>query len=146
MVLLSVSSGTSVGRLRVSFFFEPWLVRAFSALTLSVEQQEGHPACKKTLGGCGGGGAVSPVGVRPRRLRGAWFSRLLRHPARRWSGSLLSPGTHTACIITISQASTDDAFDRSVVSHLPDCCRVSKQRGGVGVTNKLPMDSNIQLA
>jgi len=31
----------------------------------------------------------------PRRLRGAWFGRLLRHPARRWSGSILSPGTHS---------------------------------------------------
>jgi len=35
--------------------------------------------------------------MRPRRLRGAWFSRLLRHPARRRSGSILSPGTHTEC-------------------------------------------------
>jgi len=33
--------------------------------------------------------------MRPPRLRGAWFSRLLRHPARRRSGSILSPGTHT---------------------------------------------------
>jgi len=33
--------------------------------------------------------------MRPRRLRGAWFSRLLRRPARRRSGSILSPGTHT---------------------------------------------------
>jgi len=33
--------------------------------------------------------------MRPRRLRGAWFSRLLRHPVRRRSGSILSPGTHT---------------------------------------------------
>jgi len=32
--------------------------------------------------------------MRPRRLRGAWFSRLLWHPARRQSGSILSPGTH----------------------------------------------------
>jgi len=30
--------------------------------------------------------------MRPWRLRGAWFSRLLRHPARRQSGSILSPG------------------------------------------------------
>jgi len=30
--------------------------------------------------------------MRPRKLR---FSRLLRHPARRRSGSMLSPGTHT---------------------------------------------------
>jgi len=27
--------------------------------------------------------------MRSRRLRGAWFSRLLRHPARRRSGSIL---------------------------------------------------------
>jgi len=33
--------------------------------------------------------------MRPRRLRGAWFSRLLRHPERRRSGSILSPGTPT---------------------------------------------------
>jgi len=33
--------------------------------------------------------------MRPRSLRGAWFNRLLRHPARRRSGSILSPGTHT---------------------------------------------------
>jgi len=33
--------------------------------------------------------------MRPWRLRGAWFSRLLRHLARRRSGSILSPGTHT---------------------------------------------------
>jgi len=32
--------------------------------------------------------------MRRQRLRGAWFSRLLRHPARRQSGSILSPGTH----------------------------------------------------
>jgi len=35
--------------------------------------------------------------MRPRMLRGAWFSRLLQHPARRQSGSILSPGTHTGC-------------------------------------------------
>jgi len=33
--------------------------------------------------------------MRPRRLRVAWFSRLLRHSARRLSGSILSSGTHT---------------------------------------------------
>jgi len=31
--------------------------------------------------------------MRPRMLRGAWFSRLLLHPARRWSRFILSPGT-----------------------------------------------------
>jgi len=35
--------------------------------------------------------------MRPRRLRGAWFSRLLRHPTRRRSGSILRPRTHTGC-------------------------------------------------
>jgi len=29
--------------------------------------------------------------MRKRRLRGAWFSRLLRHPTRRWSGSNQAP-------------------------------------------------------
>jgi len=33
--------------------------------------------------------------MRPRRLRGAWFSRHLRYPARRRTGSILSPGTRT---------------------------------------------------
>jgi len=37
--------------------------------------------------------------MRPQRLKGAWFSRLLRHPARRRSGSILSPGTHTEFVI-----------------------------------------------
>jgi len=39
--------------------------------------------------------------MRLQRLRGAWFNRLLRHPARRWSGSVLSPGTHTGCSLNI---------------------------------------------
>jgi len=40
--------------------------------------------------------------MRAHSLRGAWFSRFLRHPARRWSGSILSPGTHTGnvCVVT----------------------------------------------
>jgi len=43
----------------------------FSALTLLVGRQEGHPACKKTFEGCGGGGTVGPVGVAPTRTVGA---------------------------------------------------------------------------
>jgi len=35
--------------------------------------------------------------MRPRKLRGAWFSHLLRHLARKRSGSILSPRTHTGC-------------------------------------------------
>ena len=33
---------------------------AFSALTLLVGQQEGHPACKKLSGGCGHGICLEP--------------------------------------------------------------------------------------
>jgi len=39
-------------------------------LTLLVGRQEGHPACKKPWEGCGGGGAVSPVGVAPTQTVG----------------------------------------------------------------------------
>jgi len=39
--------------------------------------------------------------MKPWRLRGAWFSRLLRHPARRRSGYILSPGTHTGFTIMV---------------------------------------------
>jgi len=49
---------------------------AFSALTLLVGWQEGHPACKKWRG-CGGGGAVSSVGVAPTRTVGASASIIL---------------------------------------------------------------------
>jgi len=38
--------------------------------------------------------------MRPQRLRGAWFSRFLRHPARRWSGSVLIPRTNTGAVKT----------------------------------------------
>jgi len=37
---------------------------------LLVGRQEGHPACKKLEGGCGSGGAVSPVGVVPTQTVG----------------------------------------------------------------------------
>jgi len=32
----------------------------------------------------------------------AWFRRLLRHPARKWSGPILQPRTHTGrgCLTT----------------------------------------------
>jgi len=33
--------------------------------------------------------------MRTRRLRGAWSSHFLQYPARKGSGSCLSPGTHT---------------------------------------------------
>jgi len=49
---------------------------AISALTLLVGRQEGNPACKKTLGRCGGGGAVSPVVVAPTRTVGTSASSI----------------------------------------------------------------------
>jgi len=44
------------------------------------------------------------LAMRPRRLRCAWFSRLLRHPARRRSGSIKSPRTHTGYDIVNTEA------------------------------------------
>jgi len=43
--------------------------------------------------------------MKPGRLRGAWFSCLLWHPARRRSGSILSPRTHTGRITAYSDGS-----------------------------------------
>ena len=37
--------------LRVAFVLRAWQAYAFSALTLLVGQQEGHPACKKLSSG-----------------------------------------------------------------------------------------------
>jgi len=88
MVLLFVSSGASVGHLRVSSIFEPWLVRLSAAKSWVLV--EGFPRMfPLSLQ------SIISNQMRPRRLRGAWFSRLLRHPARRRSGFILSPGTHT---------------------------------------------------
>jgi len=53
---------------------------------------------------------VISVQMRLRRLRGAWFSRLLRHPARRRSGSILSPGTHTGSYRISNRTVGDRAF------------------------------------
>jgi len=77
-LLFSASPGTSVGRLRVSEF-------------LLKSSHEGHlfrmfPLSLQT---------ITSNQMRPQMLRGAWFSRLLRHPARKRSESILSPGIQT---------------------------------------------------
>jgi len=64
--------------------------RAFSALTLLVGRQEGHPACKK-LGGCRGGRAVSSVGVASTRTVGALPPLSSRTPQK--SRRIVSSGT-----------------------------------------------------
>jgi len=79
--------------------------------------------------------------MRPRRLRGAWFSRLLRHPARRRTGSILSPGTHTGCWMTPHKSQwtrlTSEKLDlveqkgRCVLEKLySDSCLVGTGQGG----------------
>jgi len=93
MVLLSVSSGTSVGRLRVSLNHDWFACQLQRAEFLRNGSHEGllfrmFPLSLQSI--------ISNQ-MRPQRLRGAWFSRFLRHPARRRSGSILSPGTHTGC-------------------------------------------------
>jgi len=58
---------------------------AFSALTLLVGRQEGHPACKKWDGG--GGALVSPDRVAPSRMVGvsASFNFPLHHKVQKFS-------------------------------------------------------------
>jgi len=55
--------------------------------------------------------------MRPWRLRGAWFSRLLRHPARRRSGSILSIGTTRGTEPTYSRLLRPDDFCRNGFSN-----------------------------
>ena len=67
---------------------------AFSALTLLVGPQEGHPACK-SYGEDGGGGAlVSPDGVLPGRMVNvsASVNFPLHHKVQKFSSGTGSPG------------------------------------------------------
>jgi len=56
--------------------------------------------------------------MRPQRLRGDWFSRLLRHTARRRSSSVLSPGTHTGWWSVSKEANHLFAMNRCITSEL----------------------------
>jgi len=66
---------------------------AFSALTLLVGLQEGHPACKK-YGGWWRWALVSPDGVAPSRMVGvsASVNLPLHHEVQKFSSSTGSPG------------------------------------------------------
>ena len=66
---------------------------AFSALTLLVGWQEGHPACKK-YGGWWRWALVSPDGVAPSRMVGvsASVSLPLHHKVQKFSSGTGSPG------------------------------------------------------
>jgi len=66
---------------------------AFSALTLLVGQQEGHPACKK-MGGQWRWALVSPDGVAPSRIVGvsASVNLSLHHKVQKFSSGTSSPG------------------------------------------------------
>ena len=66
---------------------------AFSALTLLVGRQEGHPACKK-MGGWWRWALVSPDGVAPNRLVcvSAFVNLPLHHKVQKFSSGTGSPG------------------------------------------------------
>jgi len=66
---------------------------AFSALTLLVRRQEGHPACKK-WGGWWRLALVSPDGVAPSRMVGvsASVNLPLHHEVQKFSSGSGSPG------------------------------------------------------
>jgi len=66
---------------------------AFSALTLLVGRQEGHPACKKT-GGWWRWALVSPDGVAPNWMVGvsASVNLPLHHEVQKFSSGTGSPG------------------------------------------------------
>jgi len=66
---------------------------AFSALTLLVGQQEGHPACKK-MGGWWRWALVSPDGVAPSQMVdvSASVNLPLHHKVQKFSSGTDSPG------------------------------------------------------
>jgi len=93
MVLLPVSSGASVGRLRVSFSLNhDWFACQLQRVEFLRKGSHQGPLFRMFPLSLQ---SIISNQMRPRRLRGALFSRLLRHPARRRSGSILSPGMHT---------------------------------------------------
>jgi len=75
------------------FFLNPNALDAFSALTLLVGRQEGHPACKK-YGGWWGWALVSPDGVTPSGRVGvsASVNLPLHHKVQKLSSGTGSPG------------------------------------------------------
>jgi len=87
----------------------------FSALTLLVGQQEGHPACKKW-----GMVEVSPDGVAPSRMVGvsASVNLPLHHKVQKFSSGTGSPGWsrkkgHKTVVVwwlpvAMAQSSSDD--------------------------------------
>ena len=66
---------------------------AFSALTLLVGRQEGHPACKK-MGGWWRWALISPDGVAPSRMVGvsASVNLPLHHKVQKFPADTGSPG------------------------------------------------------
>jgi len=69
------------------------MIHAFSALTMLVERQERHPACKK-YGGWRRWALVSPDGVAPSRMVGvsACVDISLHHKVQKFSSGTGSPG------------------------------------------------------
>ena len=77
-------------RVSLHFIFHP----AFSALTMFVWRQEGHPACEKIWGGWWRWALVSPDGVVPSRMVGvsASVNLPLHHKVQKFSSGTGSPG------------------------------------------------------
>jgi len=68
--------------------------------------------------------------MRPQRSKGAWFSHLLRHPARRWIVSIPSRGTHTRTMTMIKRDNLSCKKPKSVKNLLlpPNLCNAGKTK------------------
>jgi len=92
-LLFPVFSGASVGRLKVSSFLNhDWFTCQLQRVEFLQKGSHEEPLFRMFPLSLQ---SIISNQVRPRRLKGAWFSRLLRHLASKQSGSILSPGTHT---------------------------------------------------
>ena len=79
---------------KLEFKFNNNEIVVFSAWTLLVGRQEGHPACKKIMGGWWRWALVSPDGVAPSRMVGvsASVNLPLHHKVQKFSSGTGSPG------------------------------------------------------
>jgi len=131
MVFPSVSSGASVGRQRVSSFFlnYDWFVCQLQRSEFLRKGSHEGPLFRMFPLSLQ---SIISNQMRPRRLRGAWFSRLLWHPARRRSGSILNPGTHTGLCPGVaayfSHPGTQTGLCPGVAAYFSQTCIVQRRK------------------